>query len=261
MQIYNTEYGYETNPPNRTDGFVSPATAASYINWAEYLSWKNSRVATTMQYLLMDPNPRGNVPEFGGFASGLEFYGGAHKPSYDAYRLPLYLPSNSTRPGGSLEVWGAVRPARYAAADSREPQSGQVQFAPGSSGSFATIATVPINDPRGYFDVRVAHQHRPDEQQHLHAQKDEQSLRAIKAGLDQPGFELGLLGCVFRHERLAQFGQGRIDGHFHRLRAGEIERIGCLAGQIVQPDIDAALASRNDQDHEKREACRAQKCR
>jgi hypothetical protein len=109
-----------------------------------------------MQYLLMDPNPRGNVPEFGGFASGLEFYGGVHKPSYDAYRLPLYLPSVSARPGGSLEVWGAVRPAHYAATDSGQPQSVQIQFARGSSGTFAPVAAVPINDPRGYFDVRVA---------------------------------------------------------------------------------------------------------
>ncbi len=52
--IYNTEYGYITHPPNRFS-YPSPATAAYYINWAEYLSWKQPRVATTMQYLLYDP--------------------------------------------------------------------------------------------------------------------------------------------------------------------------------------------------------------
>ena len=42
-QIYNDEYGYITNPPNNNPsrGYVSPATAAYYINWAEYLSWRN----------------------------------------------------------------------------------------------------------------------------------------------------------------------------------------------------------------------------
>ncbi|MBV8217181.1 MAG: hypothetical protein JO325_01855, partial [Solirubrobacterales bacterium] len=52
--IFNTEYGYITHPPNRPN-YVSPATAAYYINWAEYLSWKQPRIASTMQYLLYDP--------------------------------------------------------------------------------------------------------------------------------------------------------------------------------------------------------------
>ena len=79
--IYNDEFGYITNPPNHeltalnpTSKFISPATAAYYINWAEYLSWRNPRIASTMQYLLYDPNPL-KAPEYGGFASGLIFYG------------------------------------------------------------------------------------------------------------------------------------------------------------------------------------------
>ncbi len=59
--IYNNEYGYITNPPNHSSShFVSPATAAGYINWAEYLSWRSPRIASTMQYLLYDPNPTVN---------------------------------------------------------------------------------------------------------------------------------------------------------------------------------------------------------
>ena len=77
-----------------------------------------------MQYLLYDPNPR-KAPEFGGFASGLIFYGGSvRKPAYDAYRLPLFLPvttAKSARQG--LEVWGCVRPAHYARLDSGTPSS------------------------------------------------------------------------------------------------------------------------------------------
>ena len=38
-----------------------------------------------MQYLLYDPNPR-MAPEFGGFASGLIFYGGKRKPAYFTFR-------------------------------------------------------------------------------------------------------------------------------------------------------------------------------
>ncbi len=155
--IYVNEYGYITNPPNHSSNhFVSPPTAAYYTNWTEYLSWLNPRIATTMQFLLVDPNPRVNVPEYGGFASGLEFFGGVRKPSFDAYRLPLYLPSTSTSAGGSLEVWGAARPARYAAVDSGQPQTVEIQYESGLTGTFTTIKTIPITDPGGYFDVRVA---------------------------------------------------------------------------------------------------------
>ena len=155
--IYNNEYGYITNPPNNSSShFVSPATAATYTNWAEYLSWRNSRIASTMQYLLYDPNPTKNVPEFGGFASGLIFYGGARKPGYNAYRLPLFLPVTSTRSGGSLEVWGGVRPAHFASLDTGgTPQQVQIQFQRGSRGAFTTLRTVKLTSPRGYFDVHL----------------------------------------------------------------------------------------------------------
>src|SRR6202008_4895532 len=111
--IYSPEYGYITHPPNH-DSYVSPSKAAYYLNWAEYLSWKQPRVASTMQYLLYDPPLYPFVPGDGGFTSGLLFANGTPKPGYDAYRLPLYLPSVSARRGRALEVWGCVRPARYA---------------------------------------------------------------------------------------------------------------------------------------------------
>ena len=157
FSIYNNEYGYITNPPNNSSAhFVSPATAASYIDWAEYLSWRNSRIASTMQYLLYDPNPR-KAPEFGGFASGLIFYSGTRKPGYDAYRLPLFLPSTTQRGRRSLEVWGGVRPAHFASVDTKgTPQQAQIQFQQGSRGAFTTLRTVTITSPRGYFDLHLS---------------------------------------------------------------------------------------------------------
>lgn len=153
--IYNTEYGYITNPPNHSQPFVSPTTGAAYINWAEYLSWRNPRIVSTMQYLLYDPNPR-KALEFGGFASGLIFYGGGRKPAYNAYRLPLFLPTTSARRRHSLEVWGCVRPAHYASVDTGgTPQRVQIQFQRGSHGAFRTLRTVTITNSRGYFDLRL----------------------------------------------------------------------------------------------------------
>ncbi len=163
FRIYNNEYGYITNPPNASltplnphGQFVSPSKAAFYINWAEYLSWRNPRIASTMQYLLYDPNPR-LAPEYGGFASGLIFYGGKRKPGYDAYRLPLFLPTTTARSRGqSLEVWGCVRPAHYAQLDSGATQQVQIQFQRGSRGAFTTSRTVTISSSRGYFDLHMA---------------------------------------------------------------------------------------------------------
>ncbi len=150
LQIYNTEFGYITDPPNDTlhygRHFLSPAQAADYINWAEYLTWRNPRLATTMQYLLYDP-----APTAGGFATGLLTDTGGQKATYGAYRMPLYLPGSTAAPGHPLEVWGCLRPAPTVAGR----QSVRIEFERGSAGPFTTIATVPITSPRGYFDVRV----------------------------------------------------------------------------------------------------------
>ncbi len=158
LQIFNTEYGYETNPPNRSRHFVSPATAGYYINWAEYLSWRNPRIASTMQYLLNDPPPAQgqSIFGFGGFAAGLVFFNGKAKDDYYAYRLPVFLPVTSTARGASLEVWGCVRPANYAKADTHGGrQRVQIQFRQGAHGSFRTLKTVLLTNALGYFDLRM----------------------------------------------------------------------------------------------------------
>jgi hypothetical protein len=158
--IWNTEYGYITCPPNCRHGYVSPTTAAAYDNWAEYLSWRNPRMASTMQYLLNDPSPTVGTPEPGGFASGLIFNPavrhGALKPGYYAYRMPIFLPVARARRGRPVQVWGDVRPATYALADGDGPQYAQIQFAPGSSGAWRTVRTVALTDRHGYFDTWVS---------------------------------------------------------------------------------------------------------
>ena len=154
LPIYNDEFGYITNPPNR-QRFVSPATAAYYLNWAEYLTWRNARVASTAQYLLYDPVPTKLAPG-GGFASGLLTWRGQRKPTYPAYRLPVYLPRTSARRGRALLVWGCVRPAHYAAIDTHQAQYVKIQLQRGRHGSFTTVKQVKITNPRGYFETRVA---------------------------------------------------------------------------------------------------------
>jgi hypothetical protein len=147
--IYLTEFGYETNPP-RPDFSTTPALQAEYLNEGEYMAWSDPRVRTLTQYLLQDapPSPGSSVSAF---ATGLIFTNGTRKPSFDAYRLPLWMPIVKGSSGKSLEVWGAVRPAK------RYPRSqlGQVQIQVGQR----TIRSVSVTNPEGYFDVKVPFEH------------------------------------------------------------------------------------------------------
>jgi hypothetical protein len=140
--IWSTEYAYRTRPPDHVG--VSQGTQAFWLNWAEYLSWRQPGIASFDQYLLQDPP--------GIFDSGLEFANGRHKLSFDAFRMPLYMPITSGRHGQMLEVWGDVRPAHFAPG----PQSVQIQFQHGNSGPFSTVRTVAITNPQGYFDAHAA---------------------------------------------------------------------------------------------------------
>ena len=139
--------GTSTNPP-RKDAKVSLTKAALYINWAEYLTYKQPRIRSYSQYLLVDPS----VPTF---TSGLLFSNHREKPGYDAYRLPVFMPSTSDRRGRPLEVWGGVRAAPFDSAGGN-PQQVAIQFQQGSRGGFATLKTLTVGGRRGYFDIRQA---------------------------------------------------------------------------------------------------------
>lgn len=155
LDVYNTEYGYRTRPNDTANYFATPAQAAQYLNQAEYITWKNPRITTYDQYELVDE---------GWFPTGLFWAAGTAacpgvttcpKPSFYSFRMPLWLPRTSTKRGKSLEVWGNVRPARYARQDTGKAQNVQIQFAPSGSSSFRTVKTVKITNQYGYFDVHV----------------------------------------------------------------------------------------------------------
>ncbi len=162
LPIWNTEFGYMTDPPKRPNKkdqspAVSPATAAYYDNWAEYLSWKNPQIGSFEQYLLFDPLRPSFSNNFGGYASGLVFYNGRPKPGYAAWRLPLYMPHTVA---GSrfqpLEVWGDVRPAYYQMLDQKHSRvTTQLLFKSASGGGYTLLDTVTIHSRQGYFDVHL----------------------------------------------------------------------------------------------------------
>ncbi len=127
---------------------VNPAQAATWANQAEYMSWRDPRVASWDQYLLADP-----VASYSSFDTGLEFSDGAQKAT-------LRRVSDADVPAGrdgceraALEVWGCVRPAHYVLRHSPQPQVADIQF--------QAVDRRPVQDRQardahrsyGYFDT------------------------------------------------------------------------------------------------------------
>ncbi len=82
VPIWITEYGYQTNPPDRFAG-VSWAKQATYLTEAFSIARKNPRITLMLWFLLRDE------PALSGWQSGLETVTGKHKPAYAAFqRLP-----------------------------------------------------------------------------------------------------------------------------------------------------------------------------
>jgi hypothetical protein len=122
--IYLTEFGIQS-APDPVFG-VSLAQQAEYIAISERIAYANRRVRFFSQYLLRDDVPRSGPPaqRYGGFESGLEFAGGAAKPSYSAWPVPLAV----TRSGSRVSLWGLARPARGATDVAVEVADGRGAF-------------------------------------------------------------------------------------------------------------------------------------
>jgi hypothetical protein len=153
LPLYLTEYGYESNPPNPFRG-VSLRRQSLYLNEAQYLAWKDPRVRSLAQFLLYDsaPNPAyppGSPGYWSTFQTGLLFQHGARKPALNAYRLPIFVPRPSVPPGGTVLVWGMLRPA-----PNSTPQHALIQWR-ALAGSYRTLSSVSTSDPSGFLTARV----------------------------------------------------------------------------------------------------------
>jgi hypothetical protein len=95
-QLWVTEFSYESNPPNPTA--VSLATQARWLEESFYVFW-SERVSTAAWYLIRD---EGGTDYANSYYSGIFYFNGTPKPSFQAYRFPLVvMPS-----GHSAIVWG-----------------------------------------------------------------------------------------------------------------------------------------------------------
>jgi hypothetical protein len=124
--LYLTEYGYETNPPDPIKPF-NPEQAARYINWAEYLAWKQPTVRSWPQFLLDDLGEAHFRRPWGDWQSGLFWVDGTPKPSATSFKYALFAEcvpvravaarSRSARrrrarrsQARTVVIWGHVRP-------------------------------------------------------------------------------------------------------------------------------------------------------
>jgi hypothetical protein len=143
LGIYNTEFGYQTNPP---DPFVStsPGRQAELINQKEEFSYRYPRLKSYSQYLLNDDVSRSgsSALRWAGFQTGLRFASGKAKPGLDAYRLALVVHKRRRR---GVSIWGHVRPGsgrRYAQLQRR------------SGGSWVNDGGPIATSSSGYFTAR-----------------------------------------------------------------------------------------------------------
>jgi hypothetical protein len=101
-RIWLTEYGYQTNPPDRQLG-VSYSKQARYIGEAALRVYRAPRVDMLIQFIVRDDANQA------GWQSGFFTTAGKVKPSYDAWRFPLAIAS---RKGTKTELWGQIRPRK-----------------------------------------------------------------------------------------------------------------------------------------------------
>lgn len=98
-RIWLTEYGYQTNPPDRWLG-VSYATQARYVGEAARRVYLAPYVDFLIHFMVLDDTKPG------GWQSGFRTASGVKKPSHAAWRLPI---AQASRTGVRTAVWGQVR--------------------------------------------------------------------------------------------------------------------------------------------------------
>jgi hypothetical protein len=175
-QIWVTEYGYETNPPDRGEKY-SQGDQARFLPWAEYLAWRVPSVQSFAQFLLRDlPGGAFRVGTskkraFGEWQSGLLTEVGENKPGFRHFRAGIFV-ERADR--GRLRIFGRLRlgtgartvvietlkdggkVSGYRALTTLAPgaKSGGVTFSADADSSFLRFARAP-GGPNQRYRIRI----------------------------------------------------------------------------------------------------------
>jgi hypothetical protein len=134
-RIWLSEWGYQTNPPDKFLG-VAPRLQAQYIGEAARLVYRTRQVDMLIQFLYQDE------PQTDRFQSGLLNSRGRAKPGLYAFMFPLA----STADGSVARLWGQIRPRA-----GRQPYRIQLY----SRRRKAWLTRVRSTDRRGIFTLSV----------------------------------------------------------------------------------------------------------
>ena len=133
-RIWLTEYGYQSNPPDRFLG-VTPARQARYEAEGAYAAYRAPRVDMLIHFLYRDE------PTQARFQSGLITLRNAPRPVLAAFELPL---AETTRSGSTTSLWGQLR----------APEVGSIAVLERRAGtSWRAFARIRVSS-RGYFRWR-----------------------------------------------------------------------------------------------------------
>jgi hypothetical protein len=98
-RIWLTEYGYQTNPPDKLLG-VPYALQARYLGEGAYAAYHAPRVDLLIHFLYRDE------PNVARFQSGLVTLTNKEKPAFNAFEVPL---AQISRSGTRSALWGQLR--------------------------------------------------------------------------------------------------------------------------------------------------------
>jgi hypothetical protein len=140
FDLYLTEYGYQTNPPDRFVG-VRPEQQAAWLQQGAYMAWRDPRVRNLTQYVWRD-EPLGR--NGAGWQSGLRTAADRPKPALRGFPQPFWADRTVARRAARL--WGQVRPggAHTVSVQRRTPGSAR----------WTTIRRLRTS-ARGFFALRV----------------------------------------------------------------------------------------------------------
>jgi hypothetical protein len=110
FDLYFTEFGYQTSPPDHAAG-ITVARQAEWLQTAAFIAWRTPRVRSVTHYQWEDEPVRWRGPgllAYAGWQSGLLYVNGRPKPALSAFTSPLVVERAAGAPDARL--WGQIRP-------------------------------------------------------------------------------------------------------------------------------------------------------
>jgi hypothetical protein len=158
LPIVSTEFGYETNPPDKYVG-IPLQTQADWITLGDFITYSNPRIAGNTQFLLRDVPPLRRYSKTSRhywftYQSGILTRSGKPKPAAQAYAMPFL--AQGTGVPLQANVWGQLRFRPNNLPEGAQDQV-QIDFKPADgSADWAPLGSpIPVTNGRGYFTAQV----------------------------------------------------------------------------------------------------------